>query len=50
MKTQIELAREGVVTKQMQTVAADENMDAKRVRDGVAKGQIVIPYNPFRKE
>jgi len=50
MKTQIELAREGVVTKQMQAVAADENMDAKRVRDRVAKGQIVIPNNPFRKE
>jgi phosphomethylpyrimidine synthase len=50
MKTQIELAREGVVTKQMQTVAADENMDAERVRDRVAKGQIVIPNNSFRKE
>lgn len=50
MKTQIELAREGVVTKQMQAVAAEENMDAKRVCDGVAKGQIVIPNNPFRKE
>jgi len=50
MKTQIELAREGVVTKQMQAVAAEENMDAKRVCDGVAKGQIAIPNNPFRKE
>ena len=50
MKTQIELAREGIVTKQMQAVAADESMDAKRVRDGGAEGQIVIPNNPFRKE
>ena len=49
MKTQIELAREGVVTEQMRAVAADENMDVQLVRDRVAKGQIVIPNNPFRK-
>jgi len=50
MKTQIELAREGVITEQMQAVAKDENMDAELVRDRVAKGRIVIPNNPFRKE
>ena len=49
MKTQIELAREGVVTQQMQAVAKDEKMDAAIVRERVAKGQIVIPSNPFRK-
>ena len=49
MKTQIELAREGIITEQMQTVAADEKMDATIIRDHVAKGQIVIPNNPFRK-
>ena len=49
MRTQIELAREGVVTEQMQAVAADENLDAELVRDRVAKGQIVIPANPCRK-
>ena len=49
MKTQIELAREGVITEQMQTVANDEKMDAAIIRERVAKGQIVIPNNPFRK-
>ncbi len=49
MKTQIEWARQGVVTEQMLTVATDEQMDAELVRDRVASGQIVIPNNPFRK-
>jgi phosphomethylpyrimidine synthase len=49
MKTQIEWARQGVATEQMQTVATDEQMDAELVRDRVANGQIVIPNNPFRQ-
>lgn len=49
MKTQIELARDGIISEQMQTVAADENMEASLVRERVASGQIVIPNNPFRK-
>lgn len=49
MKTQIELAREGIVTAQMQTVASDEKIEAAIVRDRVADGQVVIPNNPFRK-
>jgi phosphomethylpyrimidine synthase len=49
MKTQIELAREGVVSEQMQTVANDEKMDAVIIRERVANGQIVIPNNPSRK-
>lgn len=48
MKTQIELAREGVISEQMRTVALDENIDAEIIRQRVAKGQIVIPNNPFR--
>ena len=48
MKTQIELARAGITTEQMQAVAADETLDPVMVRDGVAKGQIVIPNNPLR--
>ena len=48
MKTQIELAREGIISEQMQTVAADEKLDSTLVRDRVANGQIVIPNNPFR--
>ncbi len=49
MKTQIELAREGIVTEQMQAVASDEKIEAAIIRDRVANGQIVIPNNPFRK-
>ena len=49
MKTQIELARGGIITEQMQTVASDEKIDATIIRDRVAKGQIVIPNNPFRR-
>ena len=37
MKTQIEQAREGVITEQMQAVAIDENMDAELVREREAE-------------
>jgi phosphomethylpyrimidine synthase len=43
MKTQIELAREGVVTEQMQKVAADEGFSGEVIRQRVAAGHIVIP-------
>ena len=48
MKTQIELARDGVVTPQMATVAADEGVTAEYVREKVAHGRIVIPWNRIR--
>ncbi|KJS31253.1 MAG: thiamine biosynthesis protein ThiC [Desulfatitalea sp. BRH_c12] len=48
MKTQIELAREGIVTAHMKQVALDENMPAEQIRAYVAKGEIVIPNNPKR--
>jgi len=49
MKTQIEYAREGVVTPQMQQVADSEGILAAQVRNGVASGTIVIPWNHNRK-
>ena len=49
MQTQIELARQGIVTEAMQTVADDERIDVRTIRERVASGQIVIPGNPFRK-
>ncbi len=49
MKTQIELAREGVVTSQMEQVAKDEDFSPEVIRMRVAKGEIVIPNNPNRK-
>ena len=49
MKTQLEAAREGVVTPQMAQVAADEGVTAEYVREKVAQGRIVIPWNRIRK-
>ncbi len=48
MKTQIESAREGQVTKQMEQIARDEGIDTELIRRRVANGQIVIPNNPNR--
>ncbi len=50
MKTQIELAREGVITSQMERVAVDEDYSPEIIRDRVAKGEIVIPNNPNRPD
>ena len=49
MKTQIELAREGIVSTQMATVAKDEGVSPEYVRQMVAEGKIVIPWNHGRK-
>ena len=48
MKTQIEQARAGVITPQMATVATDEGVTAEYVREKVAQGRIVIPWNRIR--
>ena len=43
--TELQSARMGVVTEAMKTVAADEGIEAERVRDAVASGEAVIPFN-----
>ena len=43
--TQMDAARQGIITKEMQAVAEYEHMDAEEVREYVAKGQICIPCN-----
>ncbi|MFZ5762217.1 MAG: phosphomethylpyrimidine synthase ThiC [Thermodesulfobacteriota bacterium] len=48
MKTQLELARDGIITTPMQQVAAAEGFDAEAIRSLVAAGEIVIPMNPNR--
>ncbi len=48
MKTQLELAREGVITPQMQQVATDENIDVEQICQLVGLGEIVIPVHPHR--
>jgi phosphomethylpyrimidine synthase len=49
VKTQIELARQGIVTAQMATVARNEQLGEEYVRQMVAEGKIVIPWNHNRK-
>jgi len=48
MSTQIQLARQGVITEPMRQVAASEGFDPELIRERVALGQIVIPNNPAR--
>jgi len=43
--TQLELAREGIISQQMEVVAQHEGVEAEFVRLGVARGAIVIPAN-----
>ncbi len=43
--TQLQAAREGMITAAMRQVAANENVDAQAVRAAVASGQAVIPLN-----
>lgn len=48
MKTQIELAREGNITEQMDSVAGHEGFSGEIIRQRVADGHIVIPTHPNR--
>ncbi|MBS0210248.1 MAG: phosphomethylpyrimidine synthase ThiC [Planctomycetes bacterium] len=43
--TQIEQARAGVVTKEMEFVAQRESLSPETIRDEVARGRLVIPAN-----
>jgi len=43
--TQLELAKKGVISPQMAAVAKAEGLEAEFIRDGVAKGTIVLPAN-----
>ncbi len=43
--TQLESARKGIVTPEMNVVAEAEGLDAEFIREGVASGRIVIPAN-----
>lgn len=48
MKTQLELARAGVVTQQMHQAATDEGVSVASVVEGLARGHIVMPCHPGR--
>jgi phosphomethylpyrimidine synthase len=47
--TQLELARKGIITAQMQVVATQEQVEPEFVRQGIADGNIVIPANVNHK-
>ncbi|HEY4743200.1 MAG TPA: phosphomethylpyrimidine synthase ThiC [Desulfuromonadaceae bacterium] len=49
MLTQIESARQGILTPQMEAVALSEAVAPEYVRQMVAEGKIVIPWNHNRK-
>jgi len=49
VKTQIEFAREGIVTQQMSEVAEREGVSGHYVREQIELGTIVIPNNHNRK-
>ena len=43
--TQMDAARKGIVTKEMEIVAKKENMSTEELMDLVARGQVAIPAN-----
>jgi phosphomethylpyrimidine synthase len=45
MSTQLINAKEGTITEEMKMVAEDEGLDPEFIRQGVARGEIVIPKN-----
>ncbi|MCL1918334.1 MAG: phosphomethylpyrimidine synthase ThiC [Peptococcaceae bacterium] len=48
-KTQMEAARHGAITKEMERVAYKEHMDPEKLRDSIAVGEVVIPANIHHK-
>ena len=47
--TQMDAARKGIITPQMEAVAKKERMDVNTLRDLIAKGQAIIPANKNHK-
>ncbi len=45
--TQMDAARKGIVTKEMEIVAKKERMDVNVLREKIAKGTVVIPANRY---
>ena len=43
--TQMDTARKGIITKEMEIAAKKENMDVKELMEYMAKGQVIIPCN-----
>ena len=45
MPTQLSYAREGKITKEMEYVAAEEDIDAEFLMQKIAEGSVIIPAN-----
>ena len=45
--TQLEAARNGIITKEMSAAALDEGVSAEFIREGIAEGTIVLPANIY---
>lgn len=43
--TQMDAARKGIITKEMEIAAKKEQMDVNEMRELIAKGQVIIPCN-----
>ena len=48
-KTQMEAAKKGIVTKEMQVVAEKESMSVEELMKLMAQGKVVIPANVNHK-
>ena len=48
--TQLEAARRGLRTPEMETVALQEGLETDRILEGVARGTLVLPSNASRKK
>lgn len=48
-KTQMEAAKKGIITPEMKIVADKEYMEAEKLRELVAKGEVAIPCNVNHK-
>ena len=47
--TQMDAAKKGFITKEMEIVSKKENMDVELLRERIANGEIVIPANKNHK-
>lgn len=47
--TQLQLARQNIITQEMKQVATDEGLDPEYIRKGIAEGKVIIPANHKRK-
>ena len=50
MATQLQIARTGTITEQVEYVAKIENLEAELVRDELAAGRLVIPAKKIHLE